>query len=119
MIAIGVRAVVMIVSTLRKMCRMERPNKTAVSSKKCVLMTGPSLTRPCRRCPRGEEDVLQRRLLLDVLDVRWREQLLQFGEGAVRDDAALMQDGDPVGELLSLLEILRGEENRGPLLGKP
>ena len=40
--AIGVTAVVMIVSTLRVMCRRERPVRSAVSLKKwVVLMTGP------------------------------------------------------------------------------
>ena len=58
-----------------------------------------------------EEDVLEGRLLLDVLDRRRREELLQLGEGAVGDDPALVQDRDPVGELLGLVEVLRGEQD--------
>ena len=66
----------------------------------------------------GEEDVLERRLLLDVLDLGGWEQLLEFGERAVRDDPALVEDGDPVGELFGLVEVLRREQHRRPLVGK-
>ena len=99
---------------------MERPVSTAVSPKKCVLMTGPSVSVPCRRsvasCRRAderEEDLLEGGLLLDVLDLRRRQELLQLGERAVRDDAPLVQDRDPVRELLGLVEVLRGEQHGG------
>ena len=39
--AIGVIAVVMMVSMLRVTCRMVRPVRTAVSPKKCVVMVFP------------------------------------------------------------------------------
>ena len=65
-----------------------------------------------------EEDVLEGGLLLDVLDLGRREKLLEFGEGAVHDDPTLVQDRDPVGELLSLVQILRGEQHRGAVLGE-
>ncbi len=54
----------------------------------------------------------RRRLLLDVLDLDGREQLLELGEGAVGDDPALVQDRDPVGEVLGLVEVLGGEQHR-------
>ena len=66
----------------------------------------------------GEEDVLQGRLLLDVLDLGGREELLQLGEGAVRDDPSLVEDRDPVGELLGLVQVLRGEQHRRALPGE-
>ena len=59
----------------------------------------------------GEEDVLEGGLLLDVLDLGGREELLELGEGAVLDDRALVQDRDAVGELLGLVEVLRGEQH--------
>jgi hypothetical protein len=44
-----------------------------------------------------EEDVLDRGLLLDVLDLGGRQQLLELGQGAVDDDPTLVEDRDPVG----------------------
>jgi hypothetical protein len=44
--AIGVTAVVMIVSGLRRMWLRDRPVRTAVSPKKCLLMVS-LLTCPC------------------------------------------------------------------------
>jgi hypothetical protein len=35
--------------------------------------------------------------------------LLEFGEGAVLDDRALVQDRDAVGKLLGLIEVLGGQ----------
>ena len=58
-----------------------------------------------------EEDLLQARLLLDVLDLGGRHQRLELGERAVHDDPALVEDPDPVGELLGLLQVLRGEQH--------
>ena len=66
----------------------------------------------------GEEDVLEGRLLLDVFDLGRREQLLELGEGAVHLDPALVKDRDPVGELFGLVEVLRREQHRRPLLGE-
>ena len=116
--AIGMTAVVMMVSGLRVMWRSDRPGRTAVSLKKMVGHRC-SFLRPCRRCGHcrvavlavvtddGEEDVLEGRLLLDVFDLGGREQLLELGEGAVHDDPALVEDRDPVGELFGLVQILR------------
>ena len=66
----------------------------------------------------GEEDVLEGRLLLDVFDLGRREQLLELGEGAVHADPTLVKDRDPVGELFGLVEVLRREQHRRPLLGE-
>ncbi len=63
----------------------------------------------------GEEDLLEGRLLLDVLDLGGREQGLELGEGAVGDDPALVEDRDPVGEVLGLVEVLRREQHRRAL----
>lgn len=59
-----------------------------------------------------EEDLLEGRLLLDVLDRGGREEPLELGEGAVHDDPTLVEDRDPVGQLLGLVQVLRGEQHR-------
>src|SRR5262245_32118672 len=110
-------AVVMMVSGLRVMWRMDRPSSTVVSPKKCLFIAC-SLPLGAVAAGRavaggdGEEDVLEGRPLLDVLDLGGREELLQLREGAVGDDPALMQDRDPVGELLGLVQVLHGEKHR-------
>src|ERR1700722_17635307 len=116
-------AVVMMVSGLRVMWRMDRPSRTVVSPKKCAFIAG-SLAFGAVVAGRaavalitvaagdGEEDVFEARLLLDVLDLGGREELLQLGEGAVRDDPPPVQDRDPVGEMLGLVQILRREQHR-------
>ena len=43
-------------------------------------------------------------------------QLLQFGRGALGDEPALVEHGDPVGQLVGLLQVLRGEEDRDAVL---
>ena len=60
----------------------------------------------------GEEDVFEGRLLLDIFDLGGREELLQLGEGSVRDDPPLVEDRDPVGELFGLVQVLRREQHR-------
>jgi hypothetical protein len=42
---------------------------------------------------------------------------LELGGGALADDAALVDDRDPVGELVGLLEVLGGQEDRRPVAG--
>src|SRR5690242_13922648 len=44
-------------------------------------------------------------------DVAARDLALEFGGGAVGDDAALVEYRDLVGELVGLVEILGGEEH--------
>ena len=92
----------MIVSGLRRMWRSDRPVRTAVSPRGCVVII-PLLGE-------GQEDVFQARLLLDVLDLRRGKQLLELGQGAVDDDASLVKDRYPVGEMLGLVQVLRREE---------
>jgi hypothetical protein len=46
------------------------------------------------------------------------EQLLELGERAVRDDPPLVEDRDPVGQLLGLVQVLRGEQHRRAVLGE-
>jgi Elongation factor Tu GTP binding domain len=41
-----------------------------------------------------------------------RHPPLELGRGALGDEAAVVEQGDPVGELVRLLEVLRGEEDR-------
>src|SRR4051794_33039613 len=118
-------AVVMIVSGLRLMWRSDRPSRTVVSRKKRLDMVSSSVLRADGvGCAGGDvvaderqEDVFQGRLLLDVLDLGRRKQLLELGEGAVHENPALMQDRDPVGEVLGFVEHLRGEQHRGAVGG--
>ena len=65
-----------------------------------------------------QEDVFEARLLLDVLHLGRRHQRLELGERAVHEDPALVEDRDPVGELLGLVEVLRGEQDRGAAVGE-
>jgi hypothetical protein len=44
--------------------------------------------------------------------------LLEFGEGAVLDDRALVQDRDAVGKLLGLIEVLGGQQHGRAALGE-
>src|SRR4051812_4822791 len=101
--AIGVMTVVMMVSTLRVTWRRVRPVSTLVSPKKYVVIVVPLVVRAggvARVAADGrEEDLLEGRLLLDVLDLGGREELLELGEGAVHDDASLVEDRDPVGQV--------------------
>ena len=121
MIAIGMIAVVMMVSGLRVTWRMVRPVRTAVSPTKCVAMVVPYflLGREASALAVAhdrEEDVLEGGLLLDVLDLGGRQQLPELGQGAVDDDPALVQDRDPVGQLLGLVQVLGGEQHGRPAL---
>ena len=43
-------------------------------------------------------------------------QLLQFGRSALGDEPALVQHGDPVGQLVGLLQVLRGEQDGDTVL---
>src|SRR3989440_10824067 len=124
--AIGMIAVVMMVSGLRLMWRRDRPSRTAVSPKKCFVIRGSLVVRAVGAgragfaadalvTDDGEEDVLEARLLFDVLDLGGRGQLLQLGGSAVHDDPALVENRDPVGELFGLVQVLRGEQHRRPL----
>jgi hypothetical protein len=58
-----------------------------------------------------EEDVFEGGLLLDVLGPGGRQQLPELGQGAADDDPALVQDRDPAGQPLGLVEVLGGEQH--------
>src|ERR1700722_9828463 len=139
MMATGMIAVVMMVSGLRVTCRMVRPVRTVVSSRKCVAIVFPLLLVRARRAGTvvlagavvlagpgvlagtaddREEDVFEGGLLLDVLDLGGRQQLLEFGQGAVDDDPAVVEDRDPVGQLLGLVQVLGGEQHRRAARGE-
>src|ERR1039458_10641500 len=122
-------AVVMMVSGLRVMWRRDRPSRTAVSPKKCLVIVVPSRVRAdaaviasvavlAAVTDDGEEDVLEGRLLLDVFDLGGREQPLELGEGAVHHDPTSVEDRDPVGELLGLVQILGREQHRRAVPGE-
>src|SRR5215218_11210137 len=125
--AIGMIVVVMMVSGLRMMWRRDRPVSRAVSPRKRLLIAVPFVGADAAivagavgagGTDDGEEDVLEGRLLLDVLDLgRW-EELLELGEGAVGDDPTLLEDRDPVGELFGLVQVLGGEQHRRALPGE-
>ena len=75
-------------------------------------MSQPLFENGCRRLePRG---IGQR----DMQDAGARGGL-QFPAGALGDLPAMVDDGDPGGELVGLLEILRGEQDRHAGLGEP
>ena len=48
------------------------------------------------------------------LDLVAADGALELGGGAGGDGAAAVDDGDPVGELVGLLEVLRGQQHRRP-----
>src|SRR5215469_17196941 len=131
--ATGMTAVVMMVSTLRVTCFRDRAVRTAVSPKKYLFIESSLL--PVRAdtavvaalvgdavlvvvTDESEEDVFEGRLLLDVFDPGGREQLFEFGKGAVDDDPSLVEDRDPVGELFGLVQVLRCQQHRRALLGE-
>src|SRR5664279_3900571 len=123
--AIGVIAVVMIVSRLRVTCLRDRPVRTAVSPKKCVVIICSLVVRAgavgvgavvgglvgALVADECEEDVLESGLLLHVLDLGGRKQRLELGEGATDDDPSTVEDRDLVGELLGLVEVLGREQH--------
>ena len=47
------------------------------------------------------------------VDAAAGDPLLELPGGSLRDDASSVEDRDAVGELVGLLEVLRGEEHRG------
>ena len=120
------------VSGLRRMWRSERPVRTPVSAEDVgahrgsfpagtVVGAGVSVVGVVGLAgvaDEGEEDVFEGGLLLDVLDLGRREERLEFGERAVLDDGALVQDRDPVGELFGLVEVLGREQHRGAAAGE-
>lgn len=54
-----------------------------------------------------EVDFLERGLLLDVALLNGRQERLELGQTARRDDAARVQNRDPVGQVLGLIKVLR------------
>src|SRR5262245_48913893 len=104
--AIGVIATVMMVSGLRVMWRRDRPVRSAVSPRKCVVIAVSLVVGADAAVAGvgvvavgsddGEEDLFEGRLFLDVLDLGGREELLERGEGAAGDDPSLVEDRDPV-----------------------
>ena len=48
-------------------------------------------------------------------DMRAGDPPFELGRGAVGDDAAPVEHGDPAGELVGLLQVLRGQEDRDAL----
>src|ERR1700736_2957225 len=105
--AIGVIVTVMMVSMLRVTWRSERPSITLVSLKKCVFISSLLLV-ASDDC---QEYLLQAGLPFYVFDFRGREQLPQLLQSAGHDDRALVQDRDPVGEVLGLVEVLGRQEH--------
>src|SRR5258706_8212890 len=125
--AIGMIAVVMMVSRLRVTWRRDRPSRTAVSLKKCVFIVVPysllvgadgpviaSVAALGVGADDSKEDVFEGRLLLDVFDLGGREQVLEFDEGAVHDDPTLVEDRDPVNYFFRLVQTLRRHKHRHP-----
>ena len=116
--AIGVTAVVMIVSGLRRMWRSDR----LVRVGGVADGVGWSSSRP--RCRWLSWPTMARKMSSRVgcfstySTSAGGSSGLELGEGAVGDDPALVQDRDPVGEVLGLVEVLRREQHRGALAGE-
>ena len=51
---------------------------------------------------------------LDLQDLA-ADAVLELASGALGDHSPVIDDGDLVGELICLLEVLRGEQKRGPV----
>ena len=66
-------------------------------------------TRGAGKC---QENVLECRLFLHVLDLRRRNELPEFREGAVGNDFPAVQDRDAVCQLFGFFQVLRGEQHR-------
>src|SRR5688572_25739857 len=105
--AIGMMVTVMMVSMLRRIWRMERPSITPMSLKTCLFIVPFSPF-----TDDGEEYLLQGRLFFHILHLGGREQLFQVRERAVGDNFPFMQNGNPIGELFRLIQILRGQKYR-------
>src|SRR3954453_14776774 len=126
--AIGMIAVVMIVSRLRVMWRRERPVRAAVSLRDRTFIVVPLVARGrvgggfatalAVVADKGEEDVLEGRLLLHVLDLCGRDEPLELGKGSVHDDPALVEDRDAICELLGLVQVLGRQQDRRAEGGK-
>src|SRR5690606_16142447 len=63
----------------------------------------------------GVEHLAARTVDLDDLVA---DGALELARRALGDDASVPQDGDPVGELVGLLEVLRGEQHGGAALAQ-
>src|ERR1700722_6276211 len=114
--AIGMIVTVMMVSPLRGRCR----GRCVWSwlPYLCDVVVGLAGFRNRAAADDGQEDLLEGGLPFDVLDLRGREERTQLRERAGDDDGALVQDGDPIGELLGLVQVLRGEEDGRPAAGE-
>ena len=51
-------------------------------------------------------------------DARLADLLLQLRGGALGDDLAVVDDSDPVRELVSLLEVLRGQKDGDAVIAR-
>ena len=117
---------VMIVSGLRVTCRSVRPSMRPVSPTRRGAHAALPVPRrrpwccPCRGAAAGdrEEDLFEAGLPLHHLHPGRRHEPAQLGQGPVHDDRALVEDGDPVGQRLGLLQLLGGEDDRGPAVGQ-
>ena len=115
---------VMMVSMLRVMCRRERPSITPTSPTTCVLIVPPPAIPVDASLPTIARKISSRVGWRSTYSsFRGREQLPQLRQRAGHDDRALVQDRDPAGELLGLLQVLGGQEHRrtavGEVLGSP
>ena len=52
------------------------------------------------------------------IDAAAGDPLLELLRGALGDQASAVEDRHPVGELVGLLEVLRGEEHGGAVVGE-
>ena len=69
--------------------------------------------------PRARELLAPDQLQVGVLEVGDPVAGRELAHRALRGDVTLVDEGDPVAELLGLLEVVGGEQDRRPLLVDP
>src|SRR5262249_31576838 len=70
------------------------------------------------RCERGRRlPALRRACQLDLEDLA-ADAVLELAAGALRDHLSVVDDRDLIGELVGLLQVLGGEQQRRPLADK-
>ena len=66
--------------------------------------------------PRARELFAADQLQVGVLEVGHPVAVGELGAGPLADDLAVVDEGDPVAELLGLLDVVGGEQDRGPFV---
>ena len=92
--------------------RARRCRRSGTCSVRRAVVAG----RRRRSSARGRLELGRRRRI--AADVPAGDPSLELGRRALGDEPAVVEHGDPVGQLVGLLEVLRGEEDRDAV-GRP